>query len=59
MNVKERFLNIGSYEEFDKARDEYFDLDWDDVDIINHYMKLLGETNAFDSIEDGVMIDYF
>ena len=60
MTLKEKFLKMESYNEFDAVREEYENLDWNDKDISNHYMRLLEgcDTYKFPSITDGVMIDF-
>jgi hypothetical protein len=36
MSLKEEFLKIKTYEEYDKRRDEFEDLDIRDKEILNH-----------------------
>lgn len=60
MTLKEKFLEIKTYAEFDVVREEYENLDWEDADISKHYLELLRKCNTykFPPISDGLMIDF-
>lgn len=68
MTLKEKFLKIESYDDFDAVREEYGNLDWNDKEISDHFIVLLDkakpelldklEPYKFPSISDGLMIDF-
>ena len=68
MTLKEKFLKIESYDDFDAVREEYGNLDWNDKEISDHFIVLLDkakpelldklEPYKFPSICDGLMIDF-
>lgn len=68
MTLKEKFLKIESYFDFDADREEYADLDWNDKEISEHFTALLDkakpelldklEPYKFPPISDGLMIDF-
>lgn len=59
MSLKEEFLKIKTYEEYDKRRDEFEDLDIRDKEILNHLDDIYPtlENNGID--EDGIMIELY
>ena len=61
MTLKEKFLEIETYDEFNAVREEYENLNWKDTDISNHYLELLRKCNTykFPPISEGLMIDFF
>ena len=61
MNLKEQFLNIDQYDEYEKKKSMFAALDFSDPVIVKHYMKLLNNTgipkkNAFQ--KNGVHTDF-
>lgn len=60
MTLKEKFLEIETYTDFDMVREEYKNLDWKDEDISNHYLELLRKCNTYEfpPISEGLMIDF-
>ena len=61
MNLKEMFLSIDSYEEYEKNKNMFETLDFSESIIFEHHIKLLRdsgvpEKNAF--MQNGVHIDY-
>lgn len=60
-NLKEMFLSIDSYEEYEKNKDMFETLDFSEPIIFEHYIKLLRdsgvpEKNVF--MQNGVHTDY-
>lgn len=51
----EKFLQIETYEEFDKRRKEFRDLKADEPEVREHMGKLLGYIG--DGIKDGIIYD--
>ena len=47
ISQKEKFLKIKTYEEFDKRREEFDDLPFDD-ETMNHFDELMGKAYAPD-----------
>lgn len=60
--VKSRFLAVSSYEEYDKRRDEFSQLDFTDKEIVSHFGKLLkkaGVRFGTQKPDDTIINDYF
>ncbi len=51
MSLKEDFLMISTYEEYDRRRDEFITLDIQDKEIFDHWSKLFPtlDNNDFDN----------
>ena len=62
MNLKELFLSIDSYEEYEKNKNMFEILDFSEPIIFEHYIKLLRDSKAPEKnmfMQKGVHIDYF
>ncbi len=46
MTLKETFLEIKTYEEFDKRREEFRQLDWSDAEIRQHVSDIFPRVPA-------------
>lgn len=60
--VKSKFLAINSYEEYDKRRDEFSQLDFKDKEIVSHFVMLLKEAGVrygTQKPDDTIIKDYF
>ena len=60
MNLKEKFLSIKEYKEYDAKREAFKRLDFTDPEISNHYTELLLSTGVHRSnpfMVDGVHTD--
>lgn len=57
MSLKEEFLKISTYEEFDKQRKKFKGLKWD-KEVAQHYDFLFGECYVGD-IENGVIEELY
>ena len=44
MSDKEEFLKVKTYEEYDRRRDEFKNLDVRDLEILNHFNDLFPKT---------------
>lgn len=53
---KEEFLKIKTFEEFDKRRNEFDDMEWDE-ELSEHFHTFFQDANDFD--EDGLIIEAF
>ena len=53
---KEEFLKIKTYEEFDKRRKEFRDMEWDE-ELSEHFHTFFEDTESFD--EDGLYLEAF
>jgi len=56
--TKEEFLNIKTYEEFDKRRSEMKDVDFSDPEIIKHSDSLFPELES-SGFEDGIIYEVY
>lgn len=58
MSVKEEFLKITSYEEFDKRRKEFSDLNIHDTEVSNHLKELFPIVDNSD-FENGIITEVY
>ena len=54
MNLKEDFLKIKSYDEFDRQREKFKDLK-NDEEVLDHLDKIFGECYVGGDIEKGLI----
>lgn len=54
MSLKEDFMKIKSYEEFDKQREKFKDLQYD-KEILNHMNEIFGECYVGGDIRNGLI----
>ena len=50
MNLKEKFLQVSTYQEFDKRRNEFKNLNLQDTEISNHLKELFPNVDNSDTI---------
>ena len=58
MSLKDEFLRIETYEEYESRRDDFHVLDWSDKENIEHLSQLFSIKPKGDN-EDNVHVDYF
>ena len=56
MTVKEKFLSIKTYEEFDSKREEFKDLDTTDAEVLKHFEEISPTVDNSD-FENGIIVD--
>jgi hypothetical protein len=60
MSLKEEFLKIKTYEEYDKRRDEFKNLDFKDWEIIKHLSNISPKSNIdVDNFKKGIMTEVY
>lgn len=58
MSNKEEFLKVKIYEEYDRRRDEFRNLDVRDPEILNHFNELFPKLEK-SGWEDGVIVEAY
>lgn len=58
MNLKEDFLKINTYEEYDKRRAEFKDLDMNDSEVKEHWRRLFPTIGGLGD-EDGIITEVY
>ena len=58
MSLKEKFLEIHTYEEFDKRREEFRNLDIKDKEVLNHLDELFPKSDNSD-FENGIITEVY
>lgn len=53
---REEFLKLKTFEEYEKRRNEFDDMEWD-AELHEHFNTLFHDVNDFD--EDGLIIEAF
>ena len=56
MSLKEEFMKITTYKEYDKRRDEFIDLDIRDMEVLNHLKELYPQVDNSD-FENGIITE--
>lgn len=58
MSDKEEFLKVKTYEEYDRRRDEFKNLDVLDLEILNHFNDLFPKLEK-SGWEDGIIVEAY
>ena len=58
MNLKEKFLKVSTYQEFDKQRNEFKNLNLQDAEILNHLKELFPKVNNTD-FKNGIITEVY
>ena len=58
MNLKEKFLQVSTYQEFDKRRNEFKNLNLQDTEISNHLKELFPNVDNSD-FENGIITEVY
>lgn len=58
MSNKEEFLKVKTYEEYDRRRDEFRNLDVRDPEILNHFNELFPKLEK-SGWEDGIIVEAY
>lgn len=58
MSLKEKFLQVDTYQEFDKRRAEFKGLNLQDAEILNHLKELFPKVNNTD-FKNGIITEVY
>ncbi len=58
MNIKEKFLEVKTYEEFDKRREEFRGIDVSDKEILDHLDSLFPKVDNTD-FKNGIIVEVY
>ncbi len=58
MNIKEKFLEVKTYEEFDKRREEFRGIDVSDKEILDHLDSLFPKVDNTD-FKNGLIVEVY
>ena len=58
MSLKEKFLQVSTYQEFDKQRNEFKNLNLQDAEILNHLKELFPKVNNTD-FKNGIITEVY
>jgi hypothetical protein len=60
MSLREKFLKIKTYEEYDKRREEFKNLDFRDKEIIKHMSNISPKLHVdVDNFKKGIMTELY